>query len=1092
MADTEQPEAGPSRPRSRPASPRLDPVPAIPLDESTTAPASPVVATPQQTPEPRTARRSWFGFGSSPAATSTPIKAETSPSPSHTPVGQQSISRSSSGLPDLDFPLPPGSTDADILDAPPSQSTDVSARRETSLEARAGGTPDADQLDINGQAVLPDVRSSKRHSKEQEGEGQDVMQMQDLSSSRPLRTSSHAAEATPDNSPPPPPPAWDEKPTPPRIPSASYTTRRLPSAPGPLSFPSPTKYRPLARPTLPVRSSSRRVSSGSSIAQTEKDRPPLPVDRPLPPVPPDPAAQAEDDRQKPNLQIDAGSFGPAVPREIVITPSSPLRSDHPHETISHQLALAASEGLTDPPPTKEDAQESGLGDELGQPGDGSPVKRRAPIGLGLPPQLVQQPAEDVSAPSVPVRIQPQPQAVSSPLPSSSPRSASPRPKLLFSEPQTPKQMGKQASPDDVATDKPPRMRRVRSASGLLGKKTPTSSRASSRASSRERPPPVPPLPTDQPECGPSTARPAPPRKQDKEKEKSKTGGGVLEWLGVRKTVKKRKSDAQLSQPVPPTGGDITPTRASVSSERMEQARHSAEIASRRASEAAVPGSTKQRDRSRSRASTKEQARSLPKSGGFFSRKASNRTIDLDDNLNPIQIPGTSGSRRSSPSPYNSTEHLVIPSPSAPDHAFDSLASPITLDSHMARAWSSSRTSETEELLNSPGTSAHWGPGVRPWMDGSGGSNRRSPRTAASSPLGSLPEQSLLGAAMEAAQEAERKEPAKSVLMDKRDNRPRSHSDAPRPASNQPPAPSPISATFTPPAGPSSPAPHHLTLPAGASRPKLGARSNSGNSAVIGRMRAAFSTKSMSRERSRTLQPTTGSSSGAVDEFGGRRPSGPAPASADMLKDDSQRSLLGLNSADRQIFLNHTPGTSPRGSIAASFNSTGPASAVIPSSPDPAGRMSRLRTRMRASTVSSGQSSSSLVPPTSPTLFPLAATPPRRRPSVIQRLSNSRFGTVGSPKSGSSLFPLPPRSSGSVSSSTGPDQFWGETPPALLSPSTSPRPSMGSISAAMGERAQKAVAKQLEGETVDAWLERVTSQVGRSEITNVLAARSVLR
>jgi hypothetical protein len=56
---------------------------------------------------------------------------------------------------------------------------------------------------------------------------------------------------------------------------------------------------------------------------------------------------------------------------------------------------------------------------------------------------------------------------------------------------------------------------------------------------------------------------------------------------------------------------------------------------------------------------------------------------------------------------------------------------------------------------------------------------------------------------------------------------------------------------------------------------------------------------------------------------------------------------------------------------------------------------------------------------------------------------------------------------------------------------SPRPSAGSITAAMGTTSLKEIAARQEGEGVELWLKRITSQIGRNEIANVLAERFVV-
>lgn len=316
---------------------------------------------------------------------------------------------------------------------------------------------------------------------------------------------------------------------------------------------------------------------------------------------------------------------------------------------------------------------------------------------------------------------------------------------------------------------------------------------------------------------------------------------------------------------------------------------------------------------------------------------------------------------------------------------------------------------------------------------------------------------------------------------------RSWSDAPLPG------PSAHSATGSSPHLPSgSPASKSVhSSPQPLSRPKLPGRSSSGNSVIIGRMRTVFS-KSTSRGRSQTLlrQPSSD-----MDEFGAVRSRGEWQTGTTMRPTSTassdagthggimnpQTALLGLSNAERSIFLNDTPDRSPRTSIAAaSISSAATGSTRHSTLIEP--HKSR-NGRARASTMFSG-SSTHFAPPPSPQVFPVAATPPRRRPSVIQRLSSGVLRTGPSSPRNNSLFPLPPRSSGSLSSTftnpLGPDD--------TASSATSPRPSAGSLSAAMGTTSLKAIAAVEGEETPEQWLARVSSKIGREEIANVLAAR----
>jgi hypothetical protein len=201
------------------------------------------------------------------------------------------------------------------------------------------------------------------------------------------------------------------------------------------------------------------------------------------------------------------------------------------------------------------------------------------------------------------------------------------------------------------------------------------------------------------------------------------------------------------------------------------------------------------------------------------------------------------------------------------------------------------------------------------------------------------------------------------------------------------------------------------------------------------------------------------------------------------------SLLELVAGERQVTLPYTPQRSPRTSFSGTVSSYATVSThqSIVFEPGRDHLVAGHRTRARASTVSFAPSSH-LPTPSSPGLFPSSATPPRHRPSVIHRFSSGLFGSgPSSPKGSATLFPLPPRSSGSISSSvTGGLGGLDDAGSGFLSPGTSPRPSVGSISGAMNGVSKQAGTRDGE-ESPDAWLERMTRTVGRNDIAGVLAA-----
>lgn len=600
--------------------------------------------------------------------------------------------------------------------------------------------------------------------------------------------------------------------------------------------------------------------------------------------------------------------------------------------------------------------------------------------------------------------------------------------------------------------------------------------------------------------------------------------GVLGWFGVKKTVKRRQSEGRLKPMDQEKDALTVETEKGKSRESIGLHEELGErTAPRRPSQLGVqvelpPNTVVNEERKRS--------------GSFFrQRRSSSRGRESTSRRTSTTSQRDEQEVESRPIPIANRRPLTAASSSSSLQQFPHLdsGSPF-LEREEAWVISSSPT-EHEETLYGSETGANWGPGVRPWMDGT--ENRRSPRSSITSPLGSLPETGSL--ATPTSMQAEEMGSGKGELQPPpvlRDaNRLRSWSDAPLP---QPGVRSAINAS-NPHLPPGSPEPNgtgqgvsnaynpiHST-PSLQARPSMPHRSSSGNSVLLGKMRNVFTKSgSTTRGRSQTLfrQPSSD-----VDEFGvaqsstrggsedlrsqTMRPSSsassevnsPRPSISRVMQDSPRTALLGLSDNDRRIFLNdNTPERSPRTSIAAaSISSINSASTRHSALMETAtGRVGRARASTLSSTGPSSYQPFSARSP-SPNLFPTAATPPRRRPSVIQRLSSGVLrsgGTTTGPSSprGSSLFPLPPRSSAStvssnISNTPGPiTSGLMSDDGSAYSGTTSPRPSQGSASGGIAKEVMKALMEIKEDESPEQWLEKVISQVGRSEIANVLAAR----
>ncbi|KAK8850524.1 hypothetical protein IAR55_004442 [Kwoniella newhampshirensis] len=767
--------------------------------------------------------------------------------------------------------------------------------------------------------------------------------------------------------------------------------------------------------TIKPRTSSMTSNlSPTSAAFSEKSQPPIPVDvdRPLPPLP------------------SFNSFGiPTPPHEIVVTPSSPAKLTKSKTPKRFPNSERRSRSAT------------------GRPRDSSPAKRSrstAPaskIGLGLPSALLPssrtQSAEDLAPPPVPSK----PQSVSSPLPS---RSGSPIPKIAFVEPEQPATDRSK----DSDTEKRSRVKRARSLSGIFGK--------------------TPPLVQ-------ADKLPTPDSVDSQDVESLGKSQGVLEWLGVKRTIKRRQSEAKLKE----QGFESVPTLDQLPD--VEQGRSRESLISVHAIEAGNLSDTLQTPRRPDLRSGSSTVTIVPQNStpGRLASLFNRRTSAKDPEEGPEHPPTISAAPRPIPNAglrgltASSETSFILP-------AVDPL-SPIAPDNGH---WVSSPGTEGEETLFSPGGSSHWGPGVRPWMDATDGHN--SSRSSTSSPLGPLPEQELSAPV--------HKEPLKSPAI-AREGRLRSWSDAPLPPHRALGNATGPQSSGRRPSSPGIQAGSQSLQPSPQTpgRPGLGSRSNSGNSAIIGRMRSVFS-KTTSRSRSNSLLRQASSD---ADEFGNitsqrMRPSTSSSSIASSVLargrspgDDRPPNSIALGLEERSPRTSFTPSMSSLASRGSARNS------VVPDQTLEIAQKAARKSRARASTMSLAPTAHHFTPP-SPGLFPNLATPPRRRPGTITRLSNGLFGSGPSSPRSASLFPLPPRSSGSISSvtTTGNGMSghnWEESSTGAFSPGTSPRPSSGSISAAMTSSAVKQAARREGDEKPSRWLERVVNTVGRHEIANVLAA-----
>lgn len=658
------------------------------------------------------------------------------------------------------------------------------------------------------------------------------------------------------------------------------------------------------------------------------------------------------------------------------------------------------------------------------------------IGLGLP-------KGGRSDEDIPPPLPQKPQSVSSPHPS---RSDSPAPKISFAEPDEEKERGR--TDTSKGTDKDKDVRRARSLSGIFSRST--SQQVVSKPGSVNRSNSGTPISQDEVEVL---------EKPDQGGSDTGKMAGVLEWLGVRKSGKRRLSDAKAV-----AEKEHVRDHAEAGTSYMEKAGFTEEIAQPESSRnSTLRGNDLRRPHIRdisSSATIKPDDQRRRSSSATRPRTSEDRSAS-----GPIAIvPNRSA--------LSSKASLSLP--------VSDLRTPPLAGVH--DSFVSSPTSETEEMCFDPPRA--------PWVDS----------------VGQPPSEGLKAAAVESGNTS-----SQTAHKSGRDGRLRSWSDAPTrsPALAAPATPGPSDSSDRLPI-------QVAPVPSLSNRPKLGNRSHSGNSALIEKMKGVFAKSSTSRNRarSRSLLPPDPVGEKGVSEFGGiptgRSRAGTTSTSSSQWSPSMapNASLLDLHNGSGHITnLDEATRESPRPSFSGTARSTPPSSyqpitdspVADQSHPTPstASRSAvQARNRGRASTVSFASSApqTTFIPPPSPSLFPVAATPPRRRPSAIQRFSSGLLGTSvpSSPKG--SLFPLPPRSSGSTFSSatgiTGALDDVGSTATIatsqMMSPGTSPRPSTSSM--VPKHDGLKVDTVPEEGETEAAWLERMTVIVGRVDIAGVLASR----
>lgn len=763
---------------------------------------------------------------------------------------------------------------------------------------------------------------------------------------------------------------------------------------GPLSPEHPEQHPD--RPAVAPRTSSLSAVLVPPRTSIDKSTPPLPIDRPLPALPPDPGTTP--------LTGSASTLMPP-PSDIIITPSSPRKLQKaPTRRPSTIFDDMLGRSRTTEPMGEASSRSSSHSRKT--------ISRKSSvIGLGMPRSL--RKGSDDEPPPVPAK----PISVSSPHPS---RPASPAPEITFAATDT------EAKPvQEGDHERRLKTKRSRSLSGIFN-----------RSAEHLAVP------------GASTVGADIEHSHELEKEKSTTlephsaesgrMSNVLSWFGVKKSSRRRNTVSKTEEGEQRPGTDV---------EMAQEER-------------------------------KPSTPTLP----------SQYTTTAVDTTQPGRIlrardltVSTNSSPSESPRPIITPSSAPIAVPLRASHSFGSSMGPPSIVSGRS-SWVASPAVEEEEIIFSPPSA--------PWVD----SPSSTPVSGTASPVSVMPE--ILEGVPSASSAGLPKGGSASSgniasLRAQPEGRHRAWSDAPQP-----------SPALAPPATTTS-----VESPG---RPRMGSRQNSGNSAIIDRMKGVFakSTSARNRSRSRSLLP---GDEEHVDEFGGitfksskGRPSTAGSAHSTRSHRAPNATLLDLHGADKRIFLDETPARSARNSFSGSgqtkFSAQSAATVPVPTvtstgrgSMDaaiPSAVAQPSKTRARASTVSfSATSPPSAFAPPSPMFKALGATPPRRRPSAISRISGGRLGSTPNSPKGGSLFPLPPRSSGgsSVPALSADEGHSGSGQSIILSPGTSPRPSTTSLTG-RNDGLLKQVSKIEEGQTVRDWLDKVQQLVGNADIAGVLASR----
>ena len=742
-----------------------------------------------------------------------------------------------------------------------------------------------------------------------------------------------------------------------------------------------------------------------------------------------------------------------MPREIIIIPSSPRTPlsapETPRQPV-HDALRPSSIPFRSPDPSVPGLASS-IG--LGRPG---PFRQS---NNDVPPTLPEKP---VSV-STPVRL----------------HAASPAPRIVFAEPD---ETSSQSERDTPTQEHRVRVRRARSLSSLwksspVDTPDPASSREVSRSNSPE---PIENLADDKADVDEIIVK----------------AGGVLGWLGVKKTVKRRQSEGRLPKAMIIGEKDVVPESDSLppTDSHSSTLHHpSKEI---QTNPLIQPDDQPPKFDPGSSINT-VIAPSPGRLSTFFFRRSSARD---EQPVKEAETPSAVATdyQPTQPRLIPNHQHRPRPRPSTAESSRSSLQ--IDEDSPSSRTmfegdkWTNTPT-EVEETLQSPETSSNWGPGVRPWMTGSDA--YQSGSSSGNPALDSLPEKSVL----EIPSQPSSMRPPTFLQT-----RTRAWSDAPTRANDGDNINDSASHIED------QPPPRSLQpSPFEGGRPKMPGRSSSGNAAIIGRMRSAFSRDSTKGKSPKAPAREVGDSS----EFGAFQPQSWAggvqmrPSSSSSSDVGSSRrsrsnsrarrgtltqggsgqnALLDLMERDRQVFLSETPEPSPRTSFTAASVSPINSGSARKSGTDLLNRKGRAR----ASTLSAAPSSSIIARAASPPpVLPFAATPPRRRSSAIFRISHGLLHSGASSPRSSTLFPLPPRSSGSLSSGrTNRLGSADDIGSGSISSMTSPRRSGGSAPGSTSTAEIKALAIRLPDEAPEQYLDRISHAVGNGDIATILASRCV--